>query len=258
MYRYISSLYWVEQTVVTVGYGNVILVNSFERWFAVLIMFAGVIFFSLTVGAMSSILLELDTNEKALEEKMLVLGHIKNNYMIPERLTTKIKNYLRNWVVSEESDTNKMLNKLPPLIRQDLCRTIYKDLINSLDVLKGKHNRFVSRLCPQLKQFHASEGQAIYNENNSVEEVYFILKGSVELIEPNDLFRVEIKEGDIFGEMEANSNEPRISRAVSLDKSSILILTKADYYSIFFEEYQDVGKDIARCAAEKRKAWNNH
>lgn len=69
---------------------------------------------------------------------------------------------------------------------------------------------------------------------------------------------MEVKEGDIFGEMEAISREPRISRAVSLGKSSILILPKASYQCIFFEEYQDVGKDIARCAAEKRKAWNNH
>ena len=85
----------------------------------------------------------------------------------------KIKNYLKNWVVSEESDVEKMLNKLPPLIRQDLCRNIYREFTDTLEILKGKHNRFISRICPLFKQFHAIDGQAIYNENNSVEEIYF-------------------------------------------------------------------------------------
>ena len=58
--------------------------------------------------------------------------------------------------------------------------------------------------------------------------------------------------------MEAVSNETRMSKAISIGKSTILILAKQHYQTILFEEYQDLGREITKVCNQKRKAWNNY
>lgn len=151
-----------------------------------------------------------------------------------------------------------MLNKLPPFVKYELCKYIYKEIQETIDVCKTKNNRFISRICPLLKNFSANDGQAIYNENNNTEEVYFLLRGAIELIEPNDLFRINVKVGDVFGELEIITNEMRITKAVSIGQSTVLILKKQDFHLIFNEEYPDMGKYIHVNAMKKRKIFNVH
>lgn len=57
---YTVSLYWVVQTIATVGYGDVALVNTNERCFAFIIMIIGVLAFSFASGALTSILMDND------------------------------------------------------------------------------------------------------------------------------------------------------------------------------------------------------
>ena len=57
---YTVSLYWVVQTIATVGYGDVALVNTNERCFALIIMIIGVLAFSFASGALTSLLMDMD------------------------------------------------------------------------------------------------------------------------------------------------------------------------------------------------------
>lgn len=57
---YITSFYFTVTTIVTVGYGDIVAVNSFERSVAILLMLIGVISFSFATGSLSSILSNYD------------------------------------------------------------------------------------------------------------------------------------------------------------------------------------------------------
>jgi len=47
-------------TLTTVGYGDIVPQNDLERGIAVLYMFIGVIFYSITIGSISGYLQEID------------------------------------------------------------------------------------------------------------------------------------------------------------------------------------------------------
>jgi hypothetical protein len=57
---YLKSLYWVITTVATVGYGDIIVQNSFEMIYCILLMLFGVLLFTFVSGALASILANYD------------------------------------------------------------------------------------------------------------------------------------------------------------------------------------------------------
>lgn len=57
---YIVSLYYVIQTVTTVGYGDVNPANTKERLFQIMVMLVGVIAFSFIAGSLSSMITVFD------------------------------------------------------------------------------------------------------------------------------------------------------------------------------------------------------
>jgi Ion channel len=89
MYKYIStlnyldgdmytvSLYWVVQTIATVGYGDVSLINTNERCFALTIMIIGVLSFSYASGTLTSILMDLDFKNMIFNKRIKTLDNLK-------------------------------------------------------------------------------------------------------------------------------------------------------------------------------------
>lgn len=60
---YVSALYFTVTTIVTVGYGDISPVSSNEKWFCVCLMLIGVMSFSFTTGALSSVIATMDSKE---------------------------------------------------------------------------------------------------------------------------------------------------------------------------------------------------
>ena len=71
---YLFSLYWAFATIFTVGFGDIHARNNIEYIISILWMLLGVGFFSFTIGTLSSILLNMDTKENILRNKLGILN----------------------------------------------------------------------------------------------------------------------------------------------------------------------------------------
>lgn len=60
---YASSIYFVMQTITTVGYGDITIVTPTERIICILLQLIGVISFSFASGALTSIIANIDQDE---------------------------------------------------------------------------------------------------------------------------------------------------------------------------------------------------
>lgn len=71
---YITSFYFTVTTLVTVGYGDITANNNAEKLMCIVLMMLGVVAFSLTTGALSSIIASYDSREALLKEKIATLN----------------------------------------------------------------------------------------------------------------------------------------------------------------------------------------
>ena len=131
--RYMTSLYWITQTVVTVGYGDVPSVTPYERILAIFCMFAGVIFFSLTVGSLTSLLSDMDRKNSMYEEKVKVLDQIVSKFQIKDgRLLSKISMCIKCRVYTAEDNYQELLEVLPKKQSVALASIIYQDMVKGI------------------------------------------------------------------------------------------------------------------------------
>ena len=100
--KYLSSLYWVVQTVITVGYGDIGAYSSSEQIISIMAMFTGVAFFSLTVGTLTNILANTDTRRIAYEGKMATLIHIREQFGIKNKIFEAIERILKYGAYKQE------------------------------------------------------------------------------------------------------------------------------------------------------------
>ena len=78
--QYFIALYFVIQTISTVGYGDVNPQNTKERIFVIGLMIVGVLAFSFISGQLSSILLSYDQQVQKNLESNMRLSKIFNNF----------------------------------------------------------------------------------------------------------------------------------------------------------------------------------
>ena len=71
------------QTITTVGYGDISLVNLLEKVFATIIMIIGVFSFSFANGSLASIIQNFDHMNAAYQQKLQMLNRIHTNYVLP-------------------------------------------------------------------------------------------------------------------------------------------------------------------------------
>ena len=136
--QYIFCLYWVMQTLVTVGYGDVTLETPTERTLAVCLMISGVIFFSLAVNNISSILLKIDKHKELYEQDLVVLNQLQASYGIDDILYDKIKLALKLNSLKMESDVKELLEILPRNIREEFYVAMYKEKIEKVKIFQKK------------------------------------------------------------------------------------------------------------------------
>jgi len=66
----------------TTGYGDISATNSTEQLLGCFLMIFGVAFFSVTIGSVSSLLTQLDSQNLKYKEKMDIFNEIARNHQL--------------------------------------------------------------------------------------------------------------------------------------------------------------------------------
>jgi uncharacterized membrane protein YcaP (DUF421 family) len=67
-------MYYALNTLLTIGYGDIVAQNMEEKLFSMLLMCFGILAFSFATGTISSIIQSYDHKEAALKEKITTLN----------------------------------------------------------------------------------------------------------------------------------------------------------------------------------------
>lgn len=202
--QYLVAFYWVTQTVVTTGYGDIPCKTTYEKMFAIMLMFIGVLIYSYCLGSITNFIINLDETNEAFNQKLVTLYSMKHYYNLDFLLCKRIERFLRYGKKQEVHEQEKdFLLNLPKNLKIELSAIVYKNLVSGIEFFKNKPRRFMAFICPYLKMIKLNKYDYVTDIGDQANEIYFIKKGEVFLvIKKHDNFKVlKIAEGNYFGEV---------------------------------------------------------
>ncbi len=115
------------------------------------------------------------------------------------------------------------LDKRPPL---DLGLRLQR-MIRKVDFFRELNDKGTRDLVRELTPELAVPGERIISEGDKGDSMYFIASGEVEVQLPNNT--IELKQGDVFGEIALVTNDPRNANVTAKGYVTLLSLKRKDF-----------------------------
>jgi len=188
-------------TITTVGFGDITATNTTEAICCILIMIVGVLAFSFASGSLSSILGSYDQTEAIMKEKISTLNEISTKYSLNNSLYDEIRKIIRFDHSKRVDQYSKFKSELPPHLQIKLSMEIHRNIYQKIDFFKHKPKEFIAWCVPMLISVHFHCEQNIYSEGDSINNMYFIEKGSSAFVLPRyqNAAYIVVERGDYFG-----------------------------------------------------------
>ena len=192
---YISSFYYVYATVFTVGYGDIVSINIYERFFNLILLIVGIMAYSYSVSSLSNYVQTVDSRTQDFNNKMAILQHLKLTHeKMSQSLYEKIARYLK-YNTHNERDKNEIIDNLPIGLRTTLIMEMYKPIINNFIFFKTySSSDFIIRVILAFRPIFVMKNEKLVNEGDYIEEIVFVKRGALSLELP---LPVMIKDKDI-------------------------------------------------------------
>lgn len=96
----------------------------------------------------------------------------------------RIRRNIENNHVQDLISISEFIEDLPIDLRKPLSKEIYKNLYTSVEFLKTKDDTFIAWICPAFKTRVAAPIESIYYENDVLDCIYFLKKGTCNIVLP--------------------------------------------------------------------------
>ena len=218
---YITSFYYICATVFTIGYGDIVSVNIYERFFNLILLVVGIMIYSYAVSALSNYVQSVDSKTLDYQNKVTILKQIRVTHeKMPQDLYDKISRFLLYRLNNETKDKNEIIDNLPMALRNKLIMEMYRNIINNFIFFKNFDNSdFIIRVILAFKPIQASRNERLVNEGDYLEEIIFVKRGKLALEIP---LPVIIKE-DAIKKLET-MRRSRASIKLGFNKTTIIPL----------------------------------
>ena len=248
---YIASLYFTLTTIFTVGYGDILSVSLYERFYNILLMIVGIFLYSYAITSLSSLLAFQDQKTKLYISSLDTLDEIKDKFEFDNKLYDRIKKFLTNDYLINRIDKNIVINILPTTLKNKMTTEIFRVALENLKFFKKTCSEFKIRAATMLKKTRFFKGDYLVKENEWVEELFFLMKGILKVEKETDLGKLSILNifmYEHFGDVYMNSNiKSPVDLKVKTKIAEVYIMTKADFTTLS-EEFPNQIKETIKKA----------
>jgi voltage-gated potassium channel len=184
--RYLSALYWCVTTLTTVGYGDVTPVTTSQTIYTMVVMLLGVGVYGFVIGNVANLLSKVDMARSQYVATVERLTGFLRYRRVPTALQREIHAYYKYvWENRLGYDEASVLEDLPPTLRAELSMVLKRDLIEKVEFLRGASPELIQDLSVKLRPVVFTPGDFILKAGDVGRHIYFISRGTVEVIAPD-------------------------------------------------------------------------
>ncbi|XP_038064905.1 potassium voltage-gated channel unc-103-like [Patiria miniata] len=249
--KYVTSLYFTLTILTTVGFGNVAPTTDVEKMFAICMMLVGSLMFACIFGNMTAIIERLYEGMARYHQQLTLVKEFVKFHNVPHPLRRRLQEYFKHaWVYSNGNDlqeVDEVMKDFPDFLQADISLHLNRNLLNGSPAFKGVEHGCLRALSVKFQNTHTAPGDILLHRGDSLNQMYFISRGSLEILRGNVVLAI-LGKNDVVGENFCQ--RPLVGRS----KGTVRALTYCDLLTLYREDLMDVIKmypDFRQHFAEK-------
>ena len=131
-------MYFVVQTITTVGYGDMSISNQTERVICIFLMWIGVLGFTAGTSFLTTLLDNFDSSNREIEDKLIILNRIYKQYQLPLKIYERVKKSLNYRLDKTNKDLIDFINELPSNLKLEVSMFIHENTYKTITFLKNQ------------------------------------------------------------------------------------------------------------------------
>ena len=200
---YIISVYYLIQTMTTVGYGDISSDSFIEVIFRIILLAVGIICYSWLISNISNGINKQSYASMNFSNDCLLLENIRRDHAdLSFKIYTDIKHYLEHKHFQRNIyNKNLLINSLPYTLKNNLIFSMFKTEIKRFTFFKGISNtNFISEILYNFSSVICKKNEIILSENEIIDEIIFVKDGRLSLELPIDMENPEISANEYLSE----------------------------------------------------------
>uniref|UniRef100_A0A8C6GYI2 Potassium voltage-gated channel, subfamily H (eag-related), member 5 n=1 Tax=Mus spicilegus TaxID=10103 RepID=A0A8C6GYI2_MUSSI len=198
---YVSSLYFTMTSLTTIGFGNIAPTTDVEKMFSVAMMMVGSLLYATIFGNVTTIFQQMYANTNRYHEMLNNVRDFLKLYQVPKGLSERVMDYIvSTWSMSKGIDTEKVLSICPKDMRADICVHLNRKVFNEHPAFRLASDGCLRALAVEFQTIHCAPGDLIYHAGESVDALCFVVSGSLEVIQDEEVVAI-LGKGDVFGDI---------------------------------------------------------
>uniref|UniRef100_A0AC34Q6R5 Cyclic nucleotide-binding domain-containing protein n=1 Tax=Panagrolaimus sp. JU765 TaxID=591449 RepID=A0AC34Q6R5_9BILA len=119
---------------------------------------------------------------------------------VPKELAERVMDYVvSTWAMTKGIDTSKVLGYCPKDMKADICVHLNRKVFNEHSCFRLASDGCLRSLAMYLESNHAAPGDLLYHTGESVDALWFVVSGSLEVIQDDEVVAI-LGKGDVFGD----------------------------------------------------------
>jgi len=182
-YIYLTAIYYLMTTLTTVGYGDIIILTTYERIYQIILLIVGTCAYSWILTFISNYIKKMNEQYIDFENKVQILSDIKIQYpLLKNELYEKIIRYLKYNKSENKYNVDFILDSLPLSLKNNVIIDMYKPIIKNFQFFKSFQNSdFFVKIVTSLKPILSMKDDILVQEGDVIEDIIFIKKGVLSL-----------------------------------------------------------------------------
>uniref|UniRef100_A0AAY5EEM5 Potassium voltage-gated channel, subfamily H (eag-related), member 1a n=1 Tax=Electrophorus electricus TaxID=8005 RepID=A0AAY5EEM5_ELEEL len=198
---YITSLYFTMTSLTSIGFGNIAPTTDGEKIFAVAMMMIGSLLYATIFGNVTTIFQQMYANTNRYHEMLNSVRDFLKLYQVPKGLSERVMDYIAStWSMSRGIDTDKVLHICPKDMRADICVHLNRKVFKEHPAFRLASDGCLRALAMEFQTIHSAPGDLIYHAGESVDSLCFVVSGSLEVIQDDEVVAI-LGKGDVFGDV---------------------------------------------------------
>ncbi|CAI8612312.1 unnamed protein product [Vicia faba] len=256
--RYFYCLWWGLRNLSSYGQNLDTTTYLLETLFCIVLCIAGLVLFSLLIGNMQTYLQSMTARVDEWRIRKRDTEEWMRHRQLPQNLQERVRRFVQyKWLATRGVDEEAILLSLPLDLRREIQHHLCLSLVRRVPFFSQMDDQLLDAICERLVSSLSTQGTYIFQEDDPVDEMLFIIRGTLESSTTNGgrygfFNSITLRPGDFCGEeLLTWALLPTSTLNLPASTRTVKAITEVEAFALKAEDLKFVASQFKRLHSKK-------